>query len=343
MSVPQRWERPFNFPPGYWKRQLAGKYLDVAARGDVVALNRLLTDHPDYLNKRGSHNRTLLWEATRRGKLEAVKWLLERGAELDTTGCYNSESHVQISPYCAAIYYDRVDVADYLRLHNPQLDIFRAAFLGDQARVEAALTADPALVDALDPYDDIYFMPLIAFAVASRQAALTAFLLKRGAVVTPYSALLLYLAARDHGRMDLIDLLMRYGADVSAVDGGIFVHVSNMQIMAFLLQHGASAKRPGKNRFPPLVYLARGDKAERPDKIRMLLEYGAPVDAVDSNGKTALHHAAAAGHVQVMTVLLDFGADTRLKDYQGQTALSLALTAGKTAAASLLMERGATY
>jgi hypothetical protein len=58
--VPQRWERPFPRTPGYWKQQLATKYLAIAGRGDLVALRQLLAEHPEWLNKRGPHNRTLL-------------------------------------------------------------------------------------------------------------------------------------------------------------------------------------------------------------------------------------------------------------------------------------------
>src|SRR4051794_26582548 len=89
--VPQRWERPLDVPPGFWKRQLASKYLSIASRGDVTALNDLLAEHPDFLNKRGPHGRTLLWEATRRGRLAAVQWLVEQGADPDAMGAYNSE------------------------------------------------------------------------------------------------------------------------------------------------------------------------------------------------------------------------------------------------------------
>jgi ankyrin repeat protein len=339
-AVTRRWERPLNFPPGFWKQQLPGKYLQVAARGDLKGLEKLLAEHPEFLSKRGSHNRTLLWEAARRGKLAAVKWLAEQGAELDATGCYNSESHVQITPYCAAIYYNRSDVADYLRSHNPQLDIFRAAFLGDEQRVANQLAADPALLHAEDPHDTIYFMPLIAFAIAGRQAGMAEFLLRHGAMVETYSALLLDLAARA-SRMDLIELLVSYGADVRAVDTGIFLTASDMGIFHYLINNGAHVNRSGKNNFPPLAYVARGDKAECPDKVQVLLECGAAINATDPKGRTALHGAAVAGHTKVMMVLLHHGADVTLKDNQGNTALALARAGGKTAAAALLIEHGA--
>jgi ankyrin repeat protein len=105
-----------------------------------------------------------------------------------------------------------------------------------------------------------------------------------------------------------------------------------------LLEHGASPSQGGRNDFPPLVFLARGDKGEHPEKIEILLEYGAAVDALGPKGQTALHLAASAGYLKVMKLLLDHGANPELRDRDGKTALSLARAAGKADAVKLLEE-----
>lgn len=316
----QRWERPLNFPPGYWKQQLPAHYLAVARRGELTALQQLLAEHPTFLSRRGSHNRTLLWEATRRGKLAAVQWLVEKGAALDATGSYNSESHVQLTPYCAAVYYRKPAVAAYLQAQGTEIDGFRAAFLGDQDRLLALMDADPNLLYAEDPCDDIYFVPLLSFAVAGGQGETMRWLLQRGAIVAPYSAQLIFLGAHQ-SRLDLIELLTAYGAQLPAVDPGIFIAVNDLAMMRYLLDHGVSANQPGKNGFPPLIYVARADKAEAPAKVQLLLEYGAAVDAVGPHGRTALHQAARAGHRLVYELLLAWGADPGLCDEEGKSAL----------------------
>ena len=83
--------------------------------------------------------------------------------------------------------------------------------------------------------------------------------------------------------------------------------VNDLEIMRYLLEHGTSATRMGLSGFPPLVFVARGDKGENPEKARLLLERGAPVDAVGLRGRTALHYAAAAGHAETLRVLLEHG------------------------------------
>lgn len=338
--VPQRWVRPFDFEPGHWKKQLPTKYLTLAKKGDLEGLAALLRGHPAFLSKRGSHNRTLLWEAARSGKMAAVQLLVDACADVNATGCYNSETLVQITPYCAARYYRRRPIDDYLWAHGSTLDPFRAAFLGDRSRVEQELAAQPELLQAEDPHDDTYYVPLVSFAVAGGHAALADFLLQRGAQVEQYSAQVLHLAARS-GRRDLVDLLLTNGADVRAAGAGIFVEVTDLGLLQYLLQKGLSPHGHAEDGLPPLPYVARGDKGERPDRVLLLLDHGADINAAGRNGKTALHYAATAGHLRVMTVLLDRGADTTLVDNDGRTALSLARTAGKAASSEILIRRGA--
>jgi hypothetical protein len=121
-------------------------------------------------------------------------------------------------------------VAAYLLAKGATLDIFRLVFLGDLPRVAALLADHPAWLNAEDPFDQIYFMPLIAFAVAGGQAEVADFLIGCGANLVQYSAQLLGLAA-GAARLDLLALVLSNGADVRAVDSSIFVAVSDLAVM----------------------------------------------------------------------------------------------------------------
>lgn len=339
-QIPQRMVRPLDFLPEARKHMERTKDLDIAAKGDIEALRLLLTSHPERLNQRGSHNRTLLWEAVRRGKMPAVQWLVEQGADVNAVGRYNGESFVLLTPYCAAIYYHRMEVAQYLRSHGAQEDIFRAAYLGDIEPVATELAAHPDLITAEDPQDLLYYVPLLSFAVAGGRIDMVEFLLKRGAVVPPYSLQLLSLAAKDE-RKDILELLLTYHAQLVNLGEYYFVNTFSLDILRFFLEHGASPNRKGGNGFPPLTYLCRADKGEHPEKIKLLLDYHAPVNAVGPKGRTALHYAAAAGFLKVMTILLDHAANYKIRDDQGETPLALARRYDRIAAGNLLEERGA--
>jgi hypothetical protein len=78
-----------------------------------------------------------------------------------------------------------------------------------------------------------------------------------------------------------------------------------------------------------------------PLSIRVLLEAGANMDAVDDRGITALHLAASAGHVLVMQHLLVCGVNVDRTDVHGSAPLHYAVTMQQHAAVQLLVIAGA--
>ena len=58
--------------------------------------------------------------------------------------------------------------------------------------------------------------------------------------------------------------------------------------------------------------------------IRLLLDRGAPIDATDNRGRTALMIGAERGDAAVVGVLLDRGADSMHRDKRGKSAFDLA-------------------
>jgi ankyrin repeat protein len=305
----QRWNRPLDVKPGHWKKQLPGKYLAIGAKGDLPMLQKLLAKHPEFLNKRGSHNRTLLWEAVRAGKLHAVEFLADCGADIKAVGCYNSESHVQISPYCAAQYYNRPAIATFLKSKKVAEDIFRLAFLGNQAAVVKRLTQDPTLLHAEDPTDEIWYIPLLSFAVAGGHIVLAEFLINSGAVVPRYSAQLFWLAAKQ-SRQDMIDLILAHGADIQAVESSVFLAVSDLALMRHLLEKGAPVNKTDAHGNTPLLYLIRKDKRARLDKLQLLFDFGLDVNIVGAQGQTALAYAQATSQSAVIDWLITHGASS---------------------------------
>lgn len=72
--------------------------------------------------------------------------------------------------------------------------------------------------------------------------------------------------------------------------------------------------------------LMRAVPAERGDEmVRILLARGARVDQTDDTGRTALHHAACAGRLEVARALLERGARVDARASGGDTPLDFAL------------------
>jgi hypothetical protein len=77
------------------------------------------------------------------------------------------------------------------------------------------------------------------------------------------------------------------------------------------------------------------------DAVRALLAAGAYVDAEDTDGRTALWIAAAFGHTEGMRALLAAGANIESALYHGIRPLHIASDKGYVAAATLLLDAGA--
>ena len=78
-----------------------------------------------------------------------------------------------------------------------------------------------------------------------------------------------------------------------------------------------------------------------PELVKLLLDYGADINARTSSGETPLHGAVAAHHLSMVTLLLDNGADINASLASGQTPLRLAVIKGYADIAELLLARRA--
>jgi ankyrin repeat protein len=74
--------------------------------------------------------------------------------------------------------------------------------------------------------------------------------------------------------------------------------------------------------------------------VRLLLQRGANVEAVDSINRTALHYASIHGATDAAKELLDVGANVDCRDRDSLTPLMHACKSGHSAIVRLLVERG---
>ena len=99
-----------------------------------------------------------------------------------------------------------------------------------------------------------------------------------------------------------------------------------MAMMSKLLEAGADPNgAPEAPCRPAQCLLLHGDSAPA---VKRLLEAGATVDAIDVNGNTVLHYAAAAGRHAALEVLVQAGADLEAANTSGKIPLHLAVEAG---------------
>ena len=344
------------------KIQFPGKASDflkigvaAAARGDVEAVRAILEERPGWLTRVGPHGRTMLWEASHRGKLGVVEYLVERGADIDACGTHYTPYFVEISCYCIARYKKRDAVAGYLMERGAIIDIHTAAYLGDREGVESFLRQRPESLNEGHPQHVMGDM--------------TADGLDYPLAPTPWATPLCY--ALKGGDVETVTYLIESGARIEGIEEALFkAAAKHWEKVRLLLENGANPQKiqpvfPDEGKLfelvssygvsPPdveaisarLVYLCRGDRGGNPDEVKRLLRLGADVDYRDSQGKTALHRASRAGFTVTMRILLEHGASVNIEDTKGETPLFDAIRSTiknadrKTEAIRVLMEAGA--
>lgn len=118
------------------------------------------------------------------------------------------------------------------------------------------------------------------------------------------------------------------GADLNAIgtEGYAALHVAvqlgSYDMTELLITSGANVDlQDGPFGNVPLVYAIEGEKEEL---ALLLLDSGADVEAIDSNGVALLHVAAATDNARVVRELVLRGADVNRRSYDDRTPLHFA-------------------
>ena len=146
------------------------------------------------------------------------------------------------------------------------------------------------------------------------------------------------------GSLSEIRELVDRGADVNAfLPGGLVgklrgqtalrVEIENarrINVVEFLLKRGADVA---------LLHVAI--RRTGPEITKLLLDYGADVDAKDDRGEPALYTAAREGKLPLVKLLLEHGADPNIKGGIVGNALTVAIMKGLNKIAETLLDHGA--
>ena len=296
-----------------------------AGRGDLDTVKAVLAEKPDWLQRLGSHGRTMLWEAAYRGRGAMVEHLADRGADIDARGCHFTPLLVEVSPQCAARVKKHDAVADRLLARGARHDIYSAAYLGDLAEVREHLATDSALLRAeLPQHDPNVRATVLHYAVAPGHLDIVRWLLEQGADPAPYGYYLMRFCIW-RGRADILAALIDGGLDPASSEpprSGL----TDKAIIALLEAHGVSyGPDHAEGGWPPIVYQSRGDRGGSVARVRELIDQGADVNVRNYKGQTALHCAAKAGFVDIVRLLLASGADVGAADDNGESPLATAL------------------
>ena len=230
-------------------------------------------------------------------------------------------------------------------------EIHKAVKAGDLSKVQELIEADSTLIEIIDTQGNTP-LNLACFDEETwkKQPTIAKFLIDAGANVntknkfgnTPLHAVCL----GSGPDFVLVQLLVANGADINAKNnhGGTplnsVVTLGYLEVANFMIKHGADVNNYDSVFNSNVLNLAIS--FNKNDSIaKLLIENGARIDHIDSDGNTELHLAAMRGFADLIRLLLEKGADIHAVNQKNHTALYYAAKHGYRHAAEALIEGGA--
>ena len=213
--------------------------------------------------------------------------------------------------------------------------LMEAIRAGDNAGVEALLSAQPGLLQSTAPNGS----SVMLLAVYTGHPELAEVFARHGAKPDVFEASAL-------GDLDAVRRLVEGdGALVNAfaADGfyplGLAAYFGHSAIVEFLLKNGADVRLAARNA-QKVTALHAGASRGGAEIVRLLLEAGADPNAKQERGFVPLHSAAANGNAPVVELLLLHGALADAKTDGGKTPADLATERGHKDLAEKLTKAG---
>ncbi|KAA3673091.1 uncharacterized protein DEA37_0000873 [Paragonimus westermani] len=147
------------------------------------------------------------------------------------------------------------------------------------------------------------------------------------------------------GNLECMEALLESGADVNAVDhsGLSALHLATdgeqTRAIKLLVKNGANLEnRDFGLGWTPLIRCAGLKNNGNVDVACELIRAGAQIDALDNDGKTALHNCVMVNHHTLCEILLKHGARLDLTTNTGYNAFTLAESSGNQKLVQLITD-----
>ena len=316
-----------------------------------------------------NEGRTPLHYAAKNGDIETIRLLIAMGSNVnsvDNEGLINNslQSDLVITPQC-------MDTnADTNQLEG---DIFEVAQCGDTATVKGYLD----LGVPVDVTDEDGWSP-VHHALAHRQVEVIRLLMDRGCLMNPvknrkqatkssdvhntteggskYSpsdTKQLYEDAFEAARCGDTATIQSYlnsggPVDLNDEDGRTLLHCAagegQIKVVELLIKRGCRIDPVDRNGCTPLDYATACSHLQTVPLLKQQLnepwEEQYVVDSVDSQGRSALHFAAAFGDINLIEMLVKQGLDVNIGDDEGWTPLHNAANRGQLESVRTLLRLG---
>lgn len=342
--------------------------LMMAVKKEDEDLVRRLLDRGADVHHQSRDGMCALRIAVLRGNMAIARRLLNAGANVSAPFA-NKETPVEVAEREG-----HKELAAYLRKREKRLaacmDILEVVARGDHERVKEIVVQVPGSVNVhsarsrwtplliavragqisiaatlLEHGADVHARsqdgkPAIAFAVEAGDLAMVKVLLEGGARIdeidedgTDLRAFAL--AQGQHGIVEFIDAFVQHQATGFSLFQAVTENDPPRALTLLREDPGCVDSRTRHERWTPLMQAIREDNMPM---ARLLMEYKAQVNLVNSRGMTALMYASRNGNLELVRMLINAGADVRVRSREGNTACEFALDRGHARVVMLLQE-----
>jgi ankyrin repeat protein len=297
----------------------AGEIHDAASEGDLVKIQTLVSGNPNLADSADDKGSTPLHLASSKGHLEVVKFLVEKGADIEAV---NGRG---FTPLQLAAYGRHREVVEFLLEKGANIDA--------KNKSNEMTALDFSLLKEIQ----VHKLDIAPFLIS--KGAQFDVNKKNQMGLTPLDLAIVF------GYTEAVEYLMSLGADINYTGRGGMTPLASAisrgrpEIAKLLLERGADVNAPDQEGNPP-VYMAV-EKGQA-DIVGMLLDKGVNMNFVEKrHGRTLLHIASIKGYKDVVDTLLAKGADVKTKDAYGKTPLFYAGKYGHKMTADFLTKHGA--
>ncbi|XP_076684322.1 uncharacterized protein LOC143377176 [Andrena cerasifolii] len=300
--------------------------------GDIDTVETILRREVD-IDAACEDGTTVLHKAIRWYKIELIKLLLSRGANVNAEGEYGQTSlHIAVEA-------GYIELVELLLKHGAYINSvctyggkenctpLYIAVIRRNKKLVKLLLEHGANVDAQDQAGKT----ILYFAVEDGCSLIVQYLLKHHPDVNNRSnRSALNVAVHGNGRdySKIAENLLQYGLTINPEDANTYkllhtaVSKGYLTIVEELLKYGHDVNMvnysgPRKGCTP--LHVATKNKQE--EIAKLLVSYGAGVNAQDETGKTPIFYAVEKNCREIVKLLLRHGANVNTRDKHGRTAL----------------------
>jgi uncharacterized protein len=215
------------------------------------------------------------------------------------------------------------------------MEIFDVIRAGDKARLEALLAADRKVVDARN---ELGHSPVL-IAQYHHKHDLVAILLAARPTLDIFDAASVGRTERVAELLDTDPTLINAYSRDGFFPLGLAAFFGHADTVRLLLARGADVAQVAKNPMgiSAIHAAVAGPSAEA---VKIIVEAGAPINAKQHKGWTALHEVVNKKNLDLARYFLAHGADPKVQNDEGKSAIGLAADQGSTDILKLLKGQG---